>query len=220
VGCPYICFTSSISVYGPTEEPRSEAAQPAPNSDYGRSKLLAEQIHRHWLSDSSERRLIIVRPAVVFGRGEHGNFTRLAHALERRRFAYAGRTDVIKSCGYVGEFAHVLRFAEALGRRELTLNFCYPARYTIEDICRTFADVAGYHTPPMIPPMLMSSVLKTLRVINPADKGTVSAARVAKLTASTNIVPVTLQDLGYTWHSDLPAAIKDWYADSGGGSFL
>jgi hypothetical protein len=41
-----------------------------------------------------------VRPGVVHGLAERGNFTR---ALKGRRFVYPGRTDTVKACGYVDD---------------------------------------------------------------------------------------------------------------------
>jgi nucleoside-diphosphate-sugar epimerase len=218
-GEKYIGFTSSIAVYGPTEDPKSETSPLAPNSEYGRSKLIAEEIHDKWLRGSEGRKLITLRPAVVFGLGEHGNFTRLANALEKKRFMYAGRTDVIKSCGYVGELVQALQFAEGLGEREVLFNFCYKDRYDIQQICEAFHDVAGYDLPRMMPKRLLNAAMKILKTVNPSHKGSISAARVAKLTASTNIVPANLESFGYEWKTDIRSALSDWMGESEGQSF-
>src|SRR3984957_1838689 len=66
-GSQNVLFTSSISIYGPSENALDEDAPPAPVSAYGRSKLSAEAIHRLWQSESPGRRLTIVRPAVIYG---------------------------------------------------------------------------------------------------------------------------------------------------------
>src|SRR3984957_9553307 len=66
-GSQNVLFTSSISIYGPSEKALDEDAPPAPVSAYGRSKLSAEAIHRLWQSESPGRRLTIVRPAVIYG---------------------------------------------------------------------------------------------------------------------------------------------------------
>lgn len=214
-----VIFTSSISVYGPSEESKSEMSQPAPNSDYGRSKLIAEAIHRHWADSSPEHRLVVARPAVIFGKGEHGNFTRLAQALARHRFLYAGRTDVIKSCGYVEDLVDALLFVDGLGKPEATFNFCYDRRYTIEDICQSFERVAGYPLPRMLPSRLLTAAMATLRVLNPNDRGPIVAARIAKLTLSTNIEPAFLREHGYEWRTDLEGGLRAWLASTGTGSF-
>src|SRR6202022_3314376 len=89
VRCNSIVFTSSISVYGPSEQPLDEEAEPAPTSAYGRSKLAAEGIHNLWqVQHPEERRLTIVRPAVIYGLTERGNFTRLSRLLSRGAFIY------------------------------------------------------------------------------------------------------------------------------------
>src|SRR5690606_1211241 len=104
-------FTSSIAVYGPSEAERSEASDPRPESPYGASKLQAESIHKAWQLEDPVRRLVIVRPAVIFGAGEGGNFSRLARALRSRRFFYPGRRDTVKACAYVDELLASLEFA-------------------------------------------------------------------------------------------------------------
>src|SRR5260370_36234522 len=56
-GSTAVTFTSSISIYGPSEDPLDEDSQPAPVSAYRRSKLSAEAIHLLWQSEDSTRHL-------------------------------------------------------------------------------------------------------------------------------------------------------------------
>ena len=66
-----IVFTSSIAPYGAAEELKKETTLPTPNTAYGISKLVAEKIHEKWQNgDATHRQLTIVRPGVVFGKGE------------------------------------------------------------------------------------------------------------------------------------------------------
>lgn len=65
---------------------------PTPNTAYGISKLVAEKIHEKWQNgNATHRQLTIVRPGVVFGKGENGNFTRLYWAICGHKFAYPGK---------------------------------------------------------------------------------------------------------------------------------
>ena len=103
-GIRRIVFTSSIAPYGAAENLKEEITVPTPNTPYGISKLVAEKIHTIWQAkNSSERQLTIVRPGVVFGKGENGNFTRLYWGLRGRKFMYPGRKDTVKACIYVKE---------------------------------------------------------------------------------------------------------------------
>lgn len=70
-GIKKIVFTSSIAPYGAAEDLKTEDTLPTPNTPYGISKLVAEKIHTIWQAKrSNERQLTIVRPGVVFGKGE------------------------------------------------------------------------------------------------------------------------------------------------------
>jgi nucleoside-diphosphate-sugar epimerase len=216
IGCRRVVFLSSISVYGPSELPLDEEGPLRSESAYGRSKFQAEEIHRSWRKAEPGRRLVIVRPAVIFGCGERGNFTRMAALLRRRLFFYPGRSDTIKSCCYVGELVRSLTFVCGLGRDEITYNLAYPERYTTRDICRAFSDVAGY-PPPMItvPLSLMMFAGLLFEVLGAAGISTsINRSRVLKLVKSTNIVPKTLCDLGYHFETDLREGLARWREDS------
>ena len=217
---PVLCFISSISVYGPAEVCKDETSTPLPTTAYGRSKLLAEQVQRQWRSARDGRRLLVVRPAVVFGPGENGNFTRLARALERRRFAYPGRTDVVKACGYVNDLISAIEFALSADELDLTMNFAYPQPYTIHDICLAFRDVAGFSEPPTVPPAAVRAAMHVLRALPGPDDGTLSPARIAKLTTSTHVTPAWLSRSNFTWGTDLASGLHAWRQAPPTGSFV
>ena len=132
---------------------------------------------------------------------------------------YAGRTDVIKSCGYVEDLVDAMLFVDGLGKPEATFNFCYDHQYTIEEICQAFSAVAGYKLPRTLPPRLLKAAMATLRVVNPSDRGPIVAARIAKLTLSTNIEPAFLREQSYVWPSDLEGGLRAWLARTGTGRF-
>ncbi|MFC0242371.1 NAD-dependent epimerase/dehydratase family protein [Rhodopseudomonas telluris] len=217
IGTRFVLFTSSISVYGPTEDAVDEAAPLAPVSAYGRSKLQAEGIHRTWREGAEDRRLVVVRPAVIFGPGEGGNFTRLARLLSRGHFVYPGRRDTIKSCCYVGELVRSMEFARNLGRREFTYNMSYPARTTTEQICAAFAKVAGFNEPQLLVPWsLMKAGGLAFELLGAVGiKTSINRERIAKLIKSTNIIPNALMSEGYEFETTLSDALTQWSKRSG-----
>lgn len=110
-GIKKIVFTSSIAPYGAAEDLKEETTLPTPNTPYGISKLVAEKIHTVWQAkDCQERQLTIVRPGVVFGKGENGNFTRLYWGIREHKFMYPGRKDTIKACIYVKELVRFMLY--------------------------------------------------------------------------------------------------------------
>ena len=212
-----LVFTSSISVYGPSEDLTTEETQLQPVSAYGKSKRLAEEIHREWRLESHDRRLVVVRPAVVFGPGEGGNFTRLWKSLRTRTFLYPGRRDTVKGCGYVDDLTGSIEFVRGLGRAEVTYNFAYPDRYTIEDICRAFTRVAGVAPPratlPLRPMLIAGRALEALGSVGVSTG--VNRQRVMKLVESTNIYPGVLVAEGYPYETNLETGIQRWLAEDG-----
>jgi|SRR5829696_533022 len=217
-----VCFTSSIAVYGPSEEPKTESSTLQPNTAYGRSKLLAEQIHQSWRNETPARQLVVVRPAVIFGPGEDGNFSRLAAALRRGRFFFPGRDDTAKACGYISDLVRAIHFGLQQDGQEVLFNYCYPHNYSIREICAAFHSVAGYAMPRMLPRVLIEPGLSALRLAGRMDAkaGTFAPSRIAKLTVSSKIEPMLLRSAGFEWKTDLDSALRDWYEADPRGQFV
>lgn len=210
VGCTSITFTSSISVYGPDETAKDEHTVPTPNSDYGHSKYIAEKIHREWLNRDEGNCLIIVRPAVVFGAREGGNFTRLARMLEKGFFFYPGRKDTIKSCIFVGDLIHWTLEAEQETKKLTLLNGAYSNRYTIEEIVETFREVAFPKARTFLVPALALKFLATvLRPLSVVGLG-IHPDRVKKLMISTNILPGWAENRNLITQDRLRDALIEW----------
>ncbi len=209
-GVKKIIFTSSISVYGAGEETKSEATAPSPRSSYGWSKLLAEGIHRAWFDESPENRLVVVRPAVIFGPGEGGNFTRMARLLKKGFFIYPGRKNTLKACFYVKDLIEAIFFAEQQADRFVLFNGCYGDRYSLEQIVETFRQ---NHFPKvktiLLPLWVVRAAALALRPLSPLNLG-IHPDRVMKLVRSTDILPAWLEQRDYPSRGKLPAALNHW----------
>jgi GlcNAc-P-P-Und epimerase len=178
---------------------------------------LAEGIHRLWRSEHPDkRRLTIVRPGVIYGLAERGNFTRLARALRQRRFVYPGRTDTIKACGYIDDLVSSMIQASEHNQGVFLYNFCHPQRYTSKDICSAFSKVAGYPEPKLLLPIwglnLIAFGFEVLAALG--FKTDINRARVRKLYQSTNMVPNRLPSVGFRYQYDLAAGLAAWKESS------
>lgn len=215
-----IVFTSSIAPYGPSEELKEEHTLPMPNSPYGISKLTAEYIHKVWQAeDAKSRKLIIVRPGVVFGYSEGGNFTRLYQSLKKGFFFYPGRRDTTKASVFVKDVVRILYEAsilEAPGAVD-TYNLTYYPAPSIEQIVTTIAKVTQVKEPKiLIPGKVLTSVAGAAytggRLLGKKING-IHPARVKKLMISTNISGEKLSKSRYSLQFTLESAIKDWFDD-------
>ncbi|WP_419320589.1 NAD-dependent epimerase/dehydratase family protein [Caulobacter sp. ErkDOM-E] len=218
-GVNHITFTSSISVYGPSEERKTEASLPAPVSAYGKSKLMAEKIHETWRANGEGRKLTVVRPAVVFGAGEGGNFARMAALLKKGFFVFPGRRDTIKSCIYVEDLLDLALLAGNTDSSYELLNGAYPECPTLETIVTNLRD---QYFPKAklydVPQGLVMSAAKTLATFKGFGLG-IHPDRVNKLLRSTNVYPTWAERRGLLSQTALHKGLERW-AEATNHSFI
>ena len=237
-----IVFTSSIAPYGAAEELKKETTLPTPNTAYGISKLVAEKIHEKWQNGGSvpqisqintdgagvksavnDRQLLIVRPGVVFGKGENGNFTRLYWAIRGHKFAYPGRKDTIKACIYVKELVHFLLWETEVKSEERRVknqnagveiyNCCFEPAYTSKHIVEAMKKVTGLtQFVPDIPNWVIMPMARMAMLLG-SPMG-ICPARVKKLQISTNICGEKLKNCGYQFKWSFEEALADWFEDN------
>jgi nucleoside-diphosphate-sugar epimerase len=221
VNCPRIVFMSSISPYGPGEAMKDETSIPVPETPYGGSKLVAEKMHELWQKAEPSRKLLIVRPGVVFGPGEEGNVTRLVTSLVRGYFLYMGNRRTRKAGGYVKELCRVISFGlkhqDQTDETVTTLNFSMDPPPTIEEFVQVITRIAQIRRKPLSIPR--SFLLGASYPIDAAARllgirQPISPVRVRKLFRSTNIEPKRLREMRYVYHYSLEEAFEDWMRDA------
>ncbi|RUA33676.1 MAG: NAD-dependent epimerase/dehydratase [Bacteroidetes bacterium] len=205
-----IVFTSSIAVYGVYESQKTEQTIPMPDIPYGISKLTAEYIHRLWQMEApNNRRLIIVRPGVVFGQYENGNFTRLINAIARNRFFYPGRKDTIKACIYVKDLVNSINGMVVDKNEGVQLfNMTYEPAPTIEEICVTIARNSFLKAPRVVLPAWL--LLLISKMVFPIIKGeSFHPDRIKKLMVSNNINGEKFKN-NHHFEFGLEKGLRDW----------
>lgn len=214
-GINRILFTSSIAPYGASEELKSEDTLPTPNTAYGISKLVAEKIHMIWQAKDEKRCLTIVRPGVVFGKGEHGNFTRMYKGIKNRYFFYAGRTDTIKASIYVKELAGFIKYRlidNDFPGVDL-YNCTYEPAFTVKESCEAIKKATGLKRKTLVMPSWILMVASVVLYPFGGKKLGLHPARVKKLEVSTNISGKKLAASGYEFKYSLDQALSDWFED-------
>jgi len=216
-----VVFTSSMMVYGSRDERVTEESETRPDTDYGRSKLLAEQVLSDWQSAAPGRRLRIVRAAVIFGKGERNNFTKLHSALRKRTFAFIGRDSTVKSCIYVKDFVRLLELlATDQGPHQL-YNAAYPEPTTIRQVCDAMCLCYGWkRSVPTVPYGLARAAAIPFETLDASGvlKTGIHRRRIEKLYRSTNISADRALALGFTPEFTLHRAFDDWRTECGGGA--
>lgn len=110
-----IIFASSVAIYGFAKPNTDENGKINYFNDYGRTKFEAEKIYRQWYEeDPEERTLIIIRPTVIFGKGNRGNVFNLFNQINKGVFAMIGNGKNIKSMAYVKNVAAFFEYSTNL----------------------------------------------------------------------------------------------------------
>jgi nucleoside-diphosphate-sugar epimerase len=220
-GCLRIVFTSSISPYGSSDAARNEDSLTIPETAYGGSKLVAEKIHAAWQHADPNRRLIVLRPGVVFGPGEHANVARLVRSLERGYFVYMGNRSTRKAGVYVKELCHVVQFAiehqERTGEPILLWNVSMDPPPTLEEFVNAICSSMKYRQPRWSVPrnLLVGASYPVAGIAQLFGIHTsVNPVRMRKLSQSTFIEPKRLRDAGYCFRYTLEQAMTDWKQDA------
>lgn len=213
-GIKNMVFTSSIAPYGASEQLKTEGTLPTPNTPYGISKLVAEKIHMAWQKGGADRKLTIVRPGVVFGRGENGNFSRLYWGIRKHTFAYPGRKDTIKACVYVKELVRFILWNVEERKTPFDIYNCtFEPAYTIEEIVKTMKKVTGLSLAvPYIPNAVIMPLAACAKLVG-SPMG-ICPARVKKLQISTNICGKKMALSGYQFKWTFEEALGDWLKDN------
>jgi nucleoside-diphosphate-sugar epimerase len=218
VGCQNIIFTSSISPYGVSESVKDESTLPVPVTAYGSSKLVAEKVHQIWqVKDVNNRRLVIVRPGVVFGPGEGGNVSRLIKAVIHRYFFFMGNESTRKAGVYVKELCNAMwwvlqeqkKNGENLSLFNMSMNPGPSIGEYVKAVCKTQGIKRYVPTVPykalIAVAYVIDSLAKPLGIKHPF-----SPVRIRKLVRSNNIIPTYLVEHGYQFQYSLDSAFADW----------
>lgn len=212
-GINNIFFTSSIAPYGKSRLKRTEESQIYPETAYGISKALAEGIHEEWLNENLDRRLIIVRPSVIFGPHDPGNVYRMILALKKGTFILPDGGNVIKAYGYIFGLIDSIIFTLNRTERFILYNYAENPLVPLNEMTRIVKEKFNYRKPVAKVPVnflafVASFISRFFKLFGkPTD---IHPVRVKKAGFPTNIEPTYLINNGFNFKYDFEEALNDW----------
>ena len=151
-GIKEFVFYSSVAVYGANNVPSTEALSPQPNSAYGESKLKGEAVLKQWAAEDPTRRVIIVRPAVVYGERNVANMFRLIRQVKSGRYFHVGAANNVKSIAYVKNLVDAtLWLMENSSPGVVTYNYADKPQISSREIANRIAEEVGRRPPTTLP---------------------------------------------------------------------
>jgi nucleoside-diphosphate-sugar epimerase len=181
--CAFFIFISSSSVYNFSGKPVSEedSAQSVPISDYGKTKLLAEELVQAHIP-TNQRRLIL-RPRAIYGIGDRILLPRLLKLIKRQTIFCPVNKATLTSATHVDNlaFAIDLFFKQADKPALQLFNIADAPVYKLRDmVLKSLYAVGGENLRKVDVP---HSIIKLLAAIN------------SKLHFSGQLSPVVLEAL-------------------------
>ena len=210
-----IIFTSTSMVFRASDFRYAESDLPNADTAYGISKALSEERFLSWAMGHPGRRLYLLRPGVVFGKGGGGNFVRLQRALRRNLFCYVGRSTTVKSVIYVKDLVRVLRACASGELHPGIYHALYPEPLPLKRICRAFCEVYGWRRYiPTLPYKAMLLAAMPFEIANALGlQNSVHRRRIEKLRQSMDLSAENLKNQGFELKYPIAEAISDWRAD-------
>lgn len=212
-GIKNIFFTSSIAPYGKSLNQRTEDSTLYPETAYGISKALAEKIHQNWLAEDVTRRLIIVRPSVIFGPRDPGNVYRMIKALKKGTFVLPDGGEVVKGYGYVYGLIDSIIFTISKQERLIIYNYAENPVVPLKEMVNVVKNELGYSKPTVklsVNTLVFIAYFlqKGYKIIG--KKSDIHPVRVRKAGFPTNIKPQYLIDNNFKFKYDFKNALKHW----------
>lgn len=164
--------------------------------------------------------LSILRPGIIFGKGEQANFTRLYESQKKGFFVYPGRKDTKKACVYVKDVARACYHFSKKGGGQHLYNLVYEKAPSIKEICETVADETDAKKPLLLIPgpllVVAAYCIVGLGKIIGKEFSGIHPDRVKKVMLSTNVSGEKLKESGFNLKYNLREGIRDWYQDCEG----
>jgi nucleoside-diphosphate-sugar epimerase len=210
-GTRAIIFTSTVAVYGLDAGIADENNPISPFNDYGKSKFEAEQILSDWQAGQPDRRLVIVRPSVVFGEGNRGNVYNLIRLVHDGRFLMVGKGENRKSMSYVENVAAFLASRlEGQGGREV-FNYADTPDLSTADLIEVVRRELGLPASKLRLPLPIGLAAgHTLDAVSAVSglKFPISAIRIRKFNADTQVSSARALQTGFAAHYTIAEGLR------------
>jgi nucleoside-diphosphate-sugar epimerase len=218
LGIKKLIFYSSVAVYGTQDSPTTEESPLLPDTNYGRSKLAAENAIKKWVMEDKTREVIIIRPTVIFGPENYGNVYNLIDKIYKRRFIFVGDGSNIKSVAYVENLVDATIFLiDHLKPGIQIFNYSDEPQMTTREIVDLITEFMPHTIPkfkiPLSLAVLVGGIFDILAKIT-GYNFPITARRMQKFNTSTHHKAEKIRQLGFKQRITIREGFKrmiDWY---------
>ena len=214
-------FVSSQAAVGPTKKNHPTTAHDTPNpiTDYGKSKLQAEQ---EILRIQGGTKVVIIRPTAVFGPRDRDIFIYIKTMVNWRIKPFFGSSQHQLSLIYVHDLVDALTKAIQAPSEHLTstpLFVADPTPYTWAEVTNAMEQTLGHKTIPiLLPAFLVTAIAAISELFAGKNPGAFNRQKAAEMLAESWACDVqpTMNSLGWNHITPLQNAINEtilWYRE-------
>ena len=196
-----IVFTSSVAVYPLSAGAQAETAPPRPFNRYGRSKHEAEKIFEAWAEQADDRRLVMIRPCVIFGEANRGNVYNLLSQIYKNRFVMVGSGTNRKSIGYIENIVRFLVRCLDFEPGARIFNYADKPDLTTDEFVKIAREALGRNGSTLRVPrwaaMLAGYSFDLLAILTKRSFA-IRSIRIRKFCAETTVSTQRITEIGFT----------------------
>jgi len=212
-----IIFYSSVAVYGIREEISTENLETKPDSPYGESKLAGEKVLIEWAKEKPERKVLIIRPTLVFGKNNMANMRNLIKQIDSGLYFHLGKADNVKSIAYVENLVQATLFLKERMKLGVSIyNYADEPQLTTRDISNVIAETLNKKIRLSVPKTLgvMMGLPFDIIIKLTGKNLPISSARIKKLGTATHHSAKKVFSDGFQPRYSTVEGLKkmvDWY---------
>jgi len=207
-----IIFFSSVAVYGFAKRGTDENGKINPFNDYGSTKWLAEvELNKWYKKDPENRRLIVIRPTVIFGPRNRGNFYNLINQVASSKFIMVGKGMNYKSLAYIDNITDFVKKTLELDKGNYCFNFIDKPESNMNKIMLFIYEALGKKKPKFYIPFFIAYTLaKLLDILSLVSnkKFSISSIRIKKFCSDTSF-ETSVSKIGFQSKYSIEEAIKE-----------
>ena len=174
---------------------------------------MAELIHQNWLNEEISRRLIIVRPSVIYGPNDPGNVYRMIKALNNGTFILPDGGKVIKAYGYIFGLIESILFTMNSKDRLIIYNYAENPLIPLNEMVGVAKEELQINKPTLkLPVSLLSFIARLVQIGYKiiGKKSDIHPVRVKKAGFPTNIKPQYLIDNNFQFKYQFRESLRHW----------
>ena len=213
-------FFSSVAIYGNSFNGKDEKSEKTPINAYGKSKLKAEEIIKDWSKNNPQCKVIIIRPAVVFGENNFGNVYNLIIQIKSKFYAIIGSGQNIKSIAYVKNVVESVLFAiNNIDNMYFEYNYSDYPQISTEELSKKICDQLKISYPFKIPLILTYFLTFPIDILEKFFRTDLkfNSNRVKKFTDSTFFISDKIRNRGFMPTFNLEVSLSntiDWISNN------